>query len=238
LLVARHAHRIDTEDANWWLTSATPYDPPLLCEYSPQLSLGSSFTPPSALLFPGTAHGVDVYVHTSPFVRCVQTAYAVAREVQAAATGSVKLRMDSFLGEWLNPEYFAQGVPPPDDGHAGLRDSSAAWALAQPTKPAARLPLLDLTWPLDSFGTAGHYGERWSAMNARFAAGYARLAEHYRAVAAQTDRPVVVMFVTHGAGCSSLLAAISGSPTVEHVGLASLSVAVPRPADDVYDSDF
>ncbi|KAK3706635.1 hypothetical protein LTR37_012644 [Vermiconidia calcicola] len=87
-----------------------------------------------------------VVIHSSPFLRCLQTSVAIAAgmaqykpTIEAATTKTPtsepkhslhhaaakralhehkrhrksKLRVDAFLGEWLNPEYFADITPPP-----------------------------------------------------------------------------------------------------------------------------
>lgn len=77
----------------------------------------------------------NVIVHTSPYIRCLQTAIAVSAglnqhrpetetpgsadpdsESHAVALSSdprALLRVDAFLGEWLSPDYFAEIMPPP-----------------------------------------------------------------------------------------------------------------------------
>lgn len=77
-----------------------------------------------------------VIIHTSPYLRCLQTAIAVSsgisqyhpspksdpvgastgRDGNADATPDVHrslLRVDAFLGEWLSPDYFEDITPPP-----------------------------------------------------------------------------------------------------------------------------
>lgn len=78
-----------------------------------------------------------VIIHTSPYLRCVQTAIAVSSGISqyhpspesdpagastgrggnADATPDVHrslLRVDAFLGEWLSPDYFEDIMPPPN----------------------------------------------------------------------------------------------------------------------------
>jgi broad specificity phosphatase PhoE len=81
-----------------------------------------------------------IVIHTSPFLRCVQTAIAAsagislvsgtrvaqhAKDYDAGASSTEHshsiqtrlrpslLRLDAFLGEWLTPDYFEQITPPP-----------------------------------------------------------------------------------------------------------------------------
>ncbi|KAJ5135918.1 hypothetical protein N7448_004472 [Penicillium atrosanguineum] len=76
----------------------------------------------------------NVIVHSSPYLRCLQTAIAVGAGLnqslsESEAADSSKstdvhqtdvrtdsrslLRVDAFLGEWLSPDYFDQIIPPP-----------------------------------------------------------------------------------------------------------------------------
>ena len=77
-----------------------------------------------------------VVIHSSPFLRCVQTSIGIASGLAQTSPDSiydpedifvpktapttqpfqfksVLLRLDSFLGEWLSPEYFEMITPPP-----------------------------------------------------------------------------------------------------------------------------
>jgi broad specificity phosphatase PhoE len=79
-----------------------------------------------------------VVIHSSPFLRCIQTSVGISSGLAqsspdsiynpsdvivpatAATAGDVSrskpsaiLRLDSFLGEWLTPEYFEMITPPP-----------------------------------------------------------------------------------------------------------------------------
>lgn len=77
----------------------------------------------------------NVVIHTSPFLRCLQTSIAVGAGINQFRSGSeaeddlsaaplpmiettasdprTLLRVDAFLGEWLSPDYFDQITPPP-----------------------------------------------------------------------------------------------------------------------------
>lgn len=77
-----------------------------------------------------------IIVHTSPFLRCIQTSIGLSSGLAQSTpdfsldpfdlvvppigpgarddeTKSTVLRVDSFLGEWLSPEYFEMITPPP-----------------------------------------------------------------------------------------------------------------------------
>ncbi|PHH70715.1 hypothetical protein CDD82_6961 [Ophiocordyceps australis] len=141
LFVVRHGNRLDAADKKWHLTSPTPYDPPLtyggflqgrqvgnqIMAYLEQAKMEASN--PRRKRF-------KVVIHTSPFLRCVQTSIGISSGLaqtspdspwapsdiivpRAAPTTnppcfkSSLLRIDSFLGEWLSPEYFEMITPPP-----------------------------------------------------------------------------------------------------------------------------
>lgn len=160
----RHGARLDAADKDWHLTSPTPYDPPLSYggwiqsralgmriasllrapeftgKYSESHPDQSSASGDPAHLQPTPApsdlyHRYNVIVHTSPYLRCLQTAIAVGAglnqsRLETEAPDSTEsadgpqtdhvvadprslLRVDAFLGEWLSPDYFDQIIPPP-----------------------------------------------------------------------------------------------------------------------------
>ncbi|PHH64858.1 hypothetical protein CDD81_3924 [Ophiocordyceps australis] len=145
LFVVRHGNRLDAADKKWHLTSPTPYDPPLtyggflqarqvgnqIMAYLEQAKMDAQATAarPRRRRF-------KVVIHSSPFLRCVQTSigissglaqtspdspWAPSEVIVARAAPTTKppcfksalLRIDSFLGEWLAPEYFEMITPPP-----------------------------------------------------------------------------------------------------------------------------
>ncbi|KAK9341058.1 histidine phosphatase superfamily, partial [Lipomyces starkeyi] len=231
ILVARHSTRLDTKDLSWRDSSPTPYDPPLaqsgiLEAAALGRAIGTEIAASAAF---SSSRPLTVYIHTSPFLRCAMTAHYIAQQLismaplsssSASSTINLKIRVDSFLGEWLTPDYFASISPPPEDGHSSLATSSMSWLLSNGSGS-----ILDLTWPLNAFGRSGEYGERWKTMYTRFSSGLTNLVASY-------DGPgtgdTVVILVTHGAGSNALVGALSGKPILVDFGLASLSVAVPR----------
>ncbi|KAF2465471.1 uncharacterized protein BDR25DRAFT_270045 [Lindgomyces ingoldianus] len=54
----------------------------------------------------------------------------------------------------------------------------------------------------------------------------------------EEDEDLVLILVTHGAGCNALLGAISNQPVLLDVGMASLSMAVRRPSPSVRKSSM
>ncbi|RMJ26471.1 phosphoglycerate mutase family protein [Aspergillus sp. HF37] len=154
IIIARHGARLDSADKQWHLTSPAPYDPPL--SYGGWLqsrSLGariisllqSPLDPESASSSQRSSHAPRdsenpnsqaptpkqkrrIIIHTSPYLRCLQTAIAVsagvsqyhrdpdsrATETDGGHTGHrCLLRVDACLGEWLTPGYFEEIIPPP-----------------------------------------------------------------------------------------------------------------------------
>lgn len=103
-----------------------------------------------------------------------------------------------------------------------------------------------------AWGKGGEYGEEWSSMHKRFRAGLQKLVAWYRKSdgrnktvsrnrsnslrifspeeeAANENTDLVVILVTHGAGCNALIGALTDQPVLLDVGMASLTMAVLKP---------
>lgn len=97
------------------------------------------------------------------------------------------------------------------------------------------------------WGTGGEYGEEWSEMHRRFRHGLSSMVDFYSHGGKTTDEQeavaqaygdgdaddednteVVIIMVTHGAGCNALLGALTDQPVLLDVGMASLSMAVRK----------
>ncbi|KAJ5083074.1 hypothetical protein N7532_012117 [Penicillium argentinense] len=161
VFIARHGARLDAADKDWHLTSPTPYDPPLsyggwlqsralgvriasllqASEYTgtgPENQNGRSpeSDPPTQLQADSDLFDrYNVVIHTSPYLRCLQTSVAISAGINQFRSGAetpddlsaaplpmiettasdprTLLRVDAFLGEWLSPDYFDQITPPP-----------------------------------------------------------------------------------------------------------------------------
>lgn len=187
IFTVRHGARLDAADSSWHLTSATPYDPPLT--YGGWLqarSLGqrianilstrsASPTTSSLNLTDPKAGGTEIkskqtriVIHTSPFLRCIQTSIAISAGISMSWGQQQQenmdnappkreymkpiLRVDSWLGEWLTPDYFTEVSPPPEmpllaaTSKADLmRPSSAHAILPNPSMNAQQTPLSPLS---------------------------------------------------------------------------------------------
>ena len=167
----RHGNRLDVADKQWHLTSPTPYDPPLA--YGGWLQAKALGAKIGAIIreriqedeeaariaaqndSPGRRkrRKYKVVLHSSPFLRCIQTSIAVSAGLAQDSTpfeasmdggqfpsshesldGSrattmthfsgacgtqhplrkTPLRLDAFLGEWLNPGYYELIAHPPE----------------------------------------------------------------------------------------------------------------------------
>jgi hypothetical protein len=103
--------------------------------------------------------------------------------------------------------------------------------------------------PLDC-GDGGEYGEEWSSMHKRFRKGFQQLITWYEenddhnklgdktpaalggtANSNETDEDtdLVLVLVSHGAGCNALIGALTHQPVLLDVGMGSLTMAVRKP---------
>ncbi|RFU78047.1 phosphoglycerate mutase family [Trichoderma arundinaceum] len=149
IFVVRHGNRLDAADKQWHLTSPTPYDPPLtyggflqarqvgnqIGSILEQAKVDAEVTNNGAALS-GKRRRFRIVIHSSPFLRCVQTSVGISSGLAQTAPESIYqpsdvivprkapvgqqsphksalLRLDTFLGEWLSPEYFEMITPPP-----------------------------------------------------------------------------------------------------------------------------
>ncbi|ANB15869.1 hypothetical protein AWJ20_3513 [Sugiyamaella lignohabitans] len=227
IVIVRHATRADSVDPLWSKTSPSPYDPPLADPKGFDESLQTAASLSKQLA------GQTVVIHSSPFLRCVQTAVSIAN---ALDDPEVSIRLDSVFGEWQSTDYFTDISPPPPDGHRSIAENAWTWYYLNCMKSIneRRRSILDTTWPLHKLGFGGDYGESWSAMHNRFDHGLKELVSHYDSVCSS---PVTVVIVTHGAGCNSLLGLISNLPLLTKIGLASYAIA-KRVTSPLQDNDF
>lgn len=123
----------------------------------------------------------------------------------------------------------------------------------------ARDACVDVDYQWDSmrdpqnWGTGGEYGEEWSQMHKRFRTGIQSLLGWYTTEddpgqlltripkspthsgmtegedSEDEDTDLVIILVTHGAGCNALIGALTNQPVLLDVGMASLTMAVRKP---------
>jgi hypothetical protein len=123
----------------------------------------------------------------------------------------------------------------------------------------ARDACVDVDYQWDSmrepqnWGNGGEYGEEWSSMHKRFRKGLQQMVSwysgsddsgrlltrtptspnHARTFNDETsdgeDTDLVIILVTHGAGCNALIGALTNQPVLLDVGMASLTMAVRKP---------
>ncbi len=122
----------------------------------------------------------------------------------------------------------------------------------------ARDACVDVDYQWDSmrepqdWGTGGEYGEEWSSMHIRFRTGLQKLIGWYRNSddpgkvlpklpsatshasnvlddhSEDEDTDLVIILVTHGAGCNALIGALTNHPVLMDVGMASLTMAIRK----------
>lgn len=149
VIIARHGARIDQANKQWHFTSPAPYDPPLTyAGWTQARNLGTRI----AGILKDREREQDnprkrkrehrMIIHSSPFLRCIQTSIGIGAGMGQAQTKEqslrtslpeqseqpeseqtrrkssglipAKLRVDAYLGEWLSPGYFDSITPPPD----------------------------------------------------------------------------------------------------------------------------
>ena len=98
-----------------------------------------------------------------------------------------------------------------------------------------------------SWGDGGVFGEEWSAMHRRFRGGVSNMINWYKDKGpdfdpqddekladdnpnSDDDSDVVLVIMTHGAGCNALIGALTNQPVLLDVGMGSLTMAVQKVA--------
>lgn len=98
--------------------------------------------------------------------------------------------------------------------------------------------IIDQDWdsegkPLE-WGDGGPFDEEWGSMHRRFRNGLQKMIEFYESQAAAEERnssdkdeeDLVLVLVTHQAGCNALIRILTGAPALHDVATASLTMAV------------
>ncbi|KAJ9610286.1 hypothetical protein H2200_005063 [Cladophialophora chaetospira] len=84
--------------------------------------------------------------------------------------------------------------------------------------------------PLD-WGDGGPNDEEWSRMHRRFRNGLQKLIAYYENpsnVSNEDEEDLIIILVSHQAGCNALIRLLTGAPALIDVGLSSLSMAVRK----------
>jgi broad specificity phosphatase PhoE len=232
IILVRHAERQDTVDDTWTWTAAEPYNPPLAGSSARGQAVRCGREVREHVL-PGS----KVVLHSSPYLRCVETAACIASALGTASCGEHEngvgnstdnwvLRMDAVFSEWMTSDYFSDISPPPDDDSRSVRDTAIRWLFAEQQRVLATSALKpDLSWGLHELGHSGVYGEQWATMHTRFQNGLRNLINYYDK---SVSGPTTAVVVTHGAGCNSLLGFLTNQPLLSKVGLARCVVAERR----------
>lgn len=90
--IARHANRLDFVNPDWFLTAERRYDPPLSDDGFVQAKQLAERLKKEKI----------AHIFASPFLRTVQTANAVAEELD------LRIRLETGLSEWLNPAWMTE----------------------------------------------------------------------------------------------------------------------------------
>ncbi|KAF8421493.1 hypothetical protein EV426DRAFT_633785 [Tirmania nivea] len=228
IFTVRHGARLDAADPNWHLTSATPYDPPLT--YGGWLqarSLGQriasilntrSASPATSSLNLSDPKPKDtalkskqtrVVIHTSPFLRCIQTSIAISAGIsmswgqqQQENTDNALpkreyikplLRVDAWLGEWLTPDYFTEVSPPPE---MPLLAATSKADLMRPSSAHAIRPNPPTNTPQTPLSPLGTFSKDFEITAA--SVGYTPPAPGY---AISPNKPIPRGFVSHAKEC-------------------------------------
>lgn len=84
------------------------------------------------------------------------------------------------------------------------------------------------------WGDGGHYNEEWGSMHRRFRNGLQKMIAYYESSSTEVDHDnedMVLVIVTHQAGCNALIRLLTGAPALHEVGTASLTMAIRKPED-------
>lgn len=84
------------------------------------------------------------------------------------------------------------------------------------------------------WGDGGPYDEEWGSMHRRFRNGLQKMIAYYESNSEeeqQDNEDLVLVIVTHQAGCNALIRLLTGAPALHEVGTASLTMAVRKPGE-------
>lgn len=229
LLIARHGEREDFKEDGawshaWWAANAhgRHWDPPLTL--TGQEQAGDLGTLVAAKLAQHGVAEVPLTVLSSPFLRCFETAAAVA----ARAPAHTRLAVDGSLCEHLRADWFdaATAARPDFLLTAEALSASGGGCCAVASEPA----LAVATYP---------EGDAELCARAR------GIAQSLVRLSCASDAPAAVLLVTHGGVLGAIVAALAAAcdappPAIPHQGYAALNVfaVVPRAQQGAPASDL
>ncbi|KAJ5884646.1 hypothetical protein N7495_009156 [Penicillium taxi] len=137
--------------------------------------------PKSIPAFSDLCNRYNVIIHTSPYLRCLQTAIGVSTGLSQHLSGAeplepsdqtgspsasdvalpqlkTLLRVDAFLGEWLSPDYFELITPPPNS------DRMVALAKAELLRRGETIPASATTGE-GARTISGHFPGGWGTQS-------------------------------------------------------------------------
>ncbi|KAJ2161006.1 hypothetical protein GGF46_001808 [Coemansia sp. RSA 552] len=206
----RHGERIDHIDDNWVATTSVPYDPPLTSTGLKQAESTGALIYDAEDKMDHTPTEYTVLV--SPFLRCAQTAEGIRRGFQSrqtAASAPWKVVVEPGLSEVMNENYFTGPLP----------ESLITTRMSQMTGGSLCSNMEYDTGYVPVQRNLPVYPENFQDMMARFVSTL----DHTTSMQIdKTSRQVasglgatrkVAIFVTHGAGISSLLWATTLKPS-------------------------
>ncbi|KAI0799078.1 hypothetical protein GGR55DRAFT_520401 [Xylaria sp. FL0064] len=165
IFVVRHGNRLDAADKQWHLTSPTPYDPPLTYggwmhsrnvgtriaailrkEAEEGVQVGGQVTDsPSKVLSSSAATSPSrkcrrfrVVVHSSPFLRCVQTSIAISAGLAANHPPSSSFSSSSSSSASPSP---ADPLPSPTPRGTLRSTQASSFSNPAPTKTRPDVPV-------------------------------------------------------------------------------------------------
>ncbi|EEH03852.1 phosphoglycerate mutase [Histoplasma capsulatum G186AR] len=164
IIIARHGARLDAVDKQWHLTSPTPYDPPLtyggwnqaralgirirdlLRAREKAVGLGTNGGEESQL-----SRKQRIIIHTSPFLRCVQTAIGVSAGMRLSKHSPLDCSQSS-----QNKHRRLHSGSPASRGSdsnplSAIPEPSISLALSKPTPESPSTPVPKYKLRLDAF---------------------------------------------------------------------------------------
>ncbi|CDK27759.1 unnamed protein product [Kuraishia capsulata CBS 1993] len=224
LILLRHGSRLDkgigsssdshANDASTWLA---PFDPPLNMETAPrQIELAVKKIKGN-LRFE-QRKDPKIYVHSSPYNRCVQTAELLLASLNQPCT--VKLRVDKALSEWLHSDFDTKYLPPNDSGASMISNiNNYIHNFADnDTLKRAKDPM----WVYNRLGECGDYGESLKELKRRCFKFLTSFLQFYaRSQKSGEDKNSVIVIISHGAVISTLLQILLNRSVFNEIPLAT-----------------